>query len=360
MAYSDLVLSDSPIAFWSLDGDSLTANEVIGGLSGSVTGTIRPGSTALSQAILGAKGFGIFGSGIFVPDQDVLTPASGLTLCCFARIEGVTSTQQALAGKQKAGTTYPEYSIQLSSVGKLSALLSSASNAAAQVTINDPNAFPSGFHFVALKWDGTTARLRIDKVEVANGAFAGPIYNSAAEFGMAGNDFSSSYSYPLNGTIFGVALFGHALSDARLDIYCDAGFAARSVPGVVKIDGVAAQRTVRVYGREKQVLLGEAVSSATDGTFSVPINYDGAVDVLAFDEAGEYWSASVVYYALALAFPTVPNGHYYKTTSGGTSASTEPSWPTDGTTVTDGTVTWTDQGAMHAPLIQGPFIPVAI
>jgi len=42
--------------------------------------------------------------------------------------------------------------------------------------------------------------------------------------------------------------------------------------------------------------------------------------------------------------PTSPNKHLYKCTTGGTTGSTEPTWPTNGGTVNDGTVTWQDMG----------------
>lgn len=43
--------------------------------------------------------------------------------------------------------------------------------------------------------------------------------------------------------------------------------------------------------------------------------------------------------------PTTPNNHYYRCTVAGTSGSTEPaSWPTDGSTTTDGSITWMDMG----------------
>ena len=42
--------------------------------------------------------------------------------------------------------------------------------------------------------------------------------------------------------------------------------------------------------------------------------------------------------------------HYYKVTVAGTSDATEPTWPTDGTTVVDNEVTWQDLGAYTEPL----------
>ncbi|MBF0137468.1 MAG: hypothetical protein HQL65_14620 [Magnetococcales bacterium] len=38
--------------------------------------------------------------------------------------------------------------------------------------------------------------------------------------------------------------------------------------------------------------------------------------------------------------------HFYRCSTAGTTGATEPTWPTDGGTVSDGTVTWTDMGAM--------------
>jgi len=59
------------------------------------------------------------------------------------------------------------------------------------------------------------------------------------------------------------------------------------------------------------------------------------------------WTSGT-YAANALTRPAaVPNGHYYKVIAGGGGASggTEPSgWPTNGGTISDGALTWQDQG----------------
>jgi hypothetical protein len=54
------------------------------------------------------------------------------------------------------------------------------------------------------------------------------------------------------------------------------------------------------------------------------------------------WAAAVLYTTGAERRPTVANGRRYRATTGGTSAGTEPTWPTTiGATVVDGGVTWT-------------------
>ncbi|MCA1596093.1 MAG: hypothetical protein LC772_06680 [Chloroflexi bacterium] len=56
------------------------------------------------------------------------------------------------------------------------------------------------------------------------------------------------------------------------------------------------------------------------------------------------WAPSTAYALNALVIPTATNGHIYKVTTAGTSAATQPTWPTTaGGTVADGTVVWTEQ-----------------
>ena len=59
------------------------------------------------------------------------------------------------------------------------------------------------------------------------------------------------------------------------------------------------------------------------------------------------WQKSHPYTAGAIIVPINNNGHYYKCTVAGTSGATEPSWKKDnGITVTDGSVTWTEAGSI--------------
>jgi len=60
--------------------------------------------------------------------------------------------------------------------------------------------------------------------------------------------------------------------------------------------------------------------------------------------AAPKWAASTAYALNAYVLPTTRNGRIYRATVAGTSAASEPTWPTtDGGTVVDGGVTWTEQ-----------------
>ncbi|HSY22315.1 MAG TPA: hypothetical protein VK841_09385 [Polyangiaceae bacterium] len=64
---------------------------------------------------------------------------------------------------------------------------------------------------------------------------------------------------------------------------------------------------------------------------------------------GSTWAATTAYTTTQFVVPTVANGFYYKCTTGGTSGSSQPTFPTTvGTTVTDGSVTWTCWGTIVA------------
>ena len=59
------------------------------------------------------------------------------------------------------------------------------------------------------------------------------------------------------------------------------------------------------------------------------------------------WTATTALLAGAYRQPTAKNSHYYQVATAGTTDATEPvTWPTDGGTVVDGTITWQDMGTI--------------
>lgn len=65
------------------------------------------------------------------------------------------------------------------------------------------------------------------------------------------------------------------------------------------------------------------------------------------------WAVSGAYVVGDVRRPTAPNGRVYQVTVAGTAGGTEPVWPTTaGGTVTDGTVTWAEDGLRDAPYFE--------
>ena len=80
--------------------------------------------------------------------------------------------------------------------------------------------------------------------------------------------------------------------------------------------------------------------------FTFPTTLYAALFVCNFNAAAAtpgYWASGIVVAAGVYVSPTTANGHLYVCTTAGTTGTTQPTWPTGiGSTVVDGTVTWTE------------------
>jgi hypothetical protein len=113
-----------------------------------------------------------------------------------------------------------------------------------------------------------------------------------------------------------------------------------------------------------QAVVGTGASDTGTGEYEIETDADvgEALIGISYTDYGDPWVASHVY---ALGDRTwvgepAPLGHWYECEQAGTTGSTEPTWPTDGSTVTDGTVIWRDKGVMERPWAEGPYIAEAV
>lgn len=85
----------------------------------------------------------------------------------------------------------------------------------------------------------------------------------------------------------------------------------------------------------------------------------GNLDQLSGLPVGTPWGAAKSYIVGEVISPVTPNGHLYRCTVAGTShASTEPTWPTtDGGTVTDNGITWTENTPQFGIVAPVPIAP---
>lgn len=110
--------------------------------------------------------------------------------------------------------------------------------------------------------------------------------------------------------------------------------------------GAIAQASGSVTGEQtsyifpnRSVQLGGSVNSGA-GVFGI-----SSVTVSSYEGANAADAAVTTAYVVGdVVVPATPNDHWYMATVAGTSAGSAPTWPTNGSTVTDGTVTWQDMG----------------
>lgn len=98
----------------------------------------------------------------------------------------------------------------------------------------------------------------------------------------------------------------------------------------------------------------DEVHAAPDPGNALDLAYRDISSVVVTRKNGEdasTWTATSAIAAGNFVVPTVANQHFYKCTVAGNTDATEPvSWPTDGSTVTDGAVTWQNMGPIEALL----------
>ena len=110
----------------------------------------------------------------------------------------------------------------------------------------------------------------------------------------------------------------------------------------VSIDNLA----IGLYGETAVVPLGTVTGEATKFYKGkrMPLMHPDVSAVVVNAPASVVFATTTAFALNALVRPVVSNGHYYKVTTAGTTAGTNPTWPTNGSTVTSGTAVFTDMG----------------
>ena len=88
---------------------------------------------------------------------------------------------------------------------------------------------------------------------------------------------------------------------------------------------------------------------STDSTKKCQASGGGNFDITPTDSVG-IWAATTAHVLNDEIQPTTDLGYYFKCTTAGTSGGSEPTWSgaaTEGDTIADGTITWTNQGPHH-------------
>jgi hypothetical protein len=358
--YDKEVLADTPLGYWPLDDDVLTALDKSGNArNGTVTGSISL-RRKFAQGGYGMQFNGVAGSGIFVPDSNALTPAT------FS-IEAIIDIAAGGGGgtvlrKEVANSSWPEYGFYFSSAdGTIRSDFWTANNnsAGTRKELVGPDLRGVGERHVLTTYDGAYLKIFVEGVEVASRTATGAPWNSSARLAIGTSDYVGTASGTVNGKMRSIAFYGAALSTTRIAAHVAA--LRRKVAGVVDAGDPPAHvvRKLIFVSRSGEVL-GESASAAGTGAYALPTTERGAVYGIAFVDYGDAWNPSTAYSLAAKALTRTNNGHWYEVETAGTTGSSEPAWPTSGGTVTDGTVVWRDKGLMERPWAEGPYVaPVA-
>lgn len=146
---------------------------------------------------------------------------------------------------------------------------------------------------------------------------------------------------------------------------------ASKVSGLVQIDGIPAQRTVRAFGYSStshdidgqpvnlSKSLGHAVSDSGTGEYTIDLlaGYDQPIFVVAFDDYGTDFIPDMVVAVGDRIHPATPNGHVWECTSAGILPSEEPTWIVDTETAQlYGTASMIAR-PFYRPMVHGPVSP---
>ncbi len=116
-------------------------------------------------------------------------------------------------------------------------------------------------------------------------------------------------------------------------------FIVGDVTALAQATGSVTDEETPYVAPNRSIQLGGAVNNGS-GVFGV-----SSASVSSFEGANAATAAVSTAYAVGdVVIPATPNTHWYMATAAGTSAASAPTFPTDGSTVTDGTVTWQDMG----------------
>ena len=222
--YSTAVLADNPIAYWPLDQFS--------------------GSTVSNLGSSGSNLDAVYDAGTpnFVKDsritesysQDVVSQDDRLVIPGHADMFDFTANGITVEMWVKSNTQ--EWSDQLNFISKrdqfiLGGVTSSSAvrfyirNGTGWVNITSPAiASIDSWHHYAATYDGTTAKIYVDGIEIVSGVLAGPIVTSNANVSIGTDNLSNN---PLNGRIHSVAIYDKVLDSTTLVAHATSGLLNR-------------------------------------------------------------------------------------------------------------------------------------
>lgn len=357
-AYDAIMAAVAPNHRWRLDGRSGRALDSVG----SRHGTLQPYCERMEPGPNGISGVLCDGTNpqILLPSSagQSLNGASELWAIALARPDSAAAADRNILTLITTSGTL--LSIGISSAGAWRAV--GRSKTADAATILTGGSFTVGTWYVVslrLKYSAPAAvEFWINDTMVASASPSGWSSTLSASAGSAADSigYITVATQVWAGAIDDVALKAGTLPAGTLTALT-AAIAAGDVAGTVTVGAppVAAERQV-VLISPAGFFAGSTVSDVA-GAYSHGLPGRWPVYGLAYIDYGNCWTPITAVSLAARCITTSNNGHWYECESAGTTGGTEPTWPTDGSTVSDGTVVWRDKGLMERPWAEGPYVP---
>ncbi|HEY1977800.1 MAG TPA: LamG-like jellyroll fold domain-containing protein [Candidatus Baltobacteraceae bacterium] len=226
--YAQVILADSPTAYYRLDDTGTTAHDSSGrALSGKIGSSIAesaPGLIATStDAAMSFPGLASAAGVVAVPATTLLRPCCVVSFEAWVRFASVPSNQTFVLGYGNDGSSSPLYGLFLSADGKINVTLSldgGTVNLAAPTPL-----LPNTTYYVAGTYDVHTARIFVNGSQVATApAPAGRDFKSNQGAGLTIGNAPALNGPSFKGTIDEVAVYaGRALTATQIANHYAAG-----------------------------------------------------------------------------------------------------------------------------------------
>lgn len=223
MTYASEVLADSPLLYWRLgEASGTTAADASGnGRTGTYAGSPTLGASGLLTGDSNTAATFSGSSGQYLSGAAPAT-TSAFTFEFWLNIAS-TGVTRALANRYPSATGDRIFFLQVNSGGALTLALRNAAGTNANVT-GTATVAGSGRHHVVITYDGSATRIYVDGVlDATTTAATGALANVTPDLEIAARAASPAWTA---GTFDEVALYGTALSAARVSAHYTAGSTA--------------------------------------------------------------------------------------------------------------------------------------
>jgi Concanavalin A-like lectin/glucanases superfamily len=211
--YKDLVLADTPVAYWRLgEAAGTLAAEGIRGRHGTYTnGPTLAQAGAVNGDANTAVGFNGSSQYVSVPYESALNPAS-VTLEAWAKPTGGAGTARTVLAAQDTNKGY------LLGIGTDDKWRFTIGTGAATTVVTGSTVTLSSWAHLVATYNGTTATLYVNGIS-AGSAAATVSVNTTRPLGIGASDAGGSWGGYFPGSIDEVALYPSALSQTRVQAH---------------------------------------------------------------------------------------------------------------------------------------------